>query len=985
MKKRKKDIYIADNRLSSKKPHDSNNSISNLFTEEIANSKATRRSFLKMFGYSFALAGLASCQTKVRKAIPYVINPKEIVPGKANYYASSYINGSDYCSIIVKTREGRPIKIEGNPESNISNGGTSARTQASILELYDTNRFKAPMIGGVETTWDDIDKEITDQLMKLRSFEDKVVLITPTISSPSTIKTIQNFTKRYKNIKWIQYDAVPVSSIIKANKLCFDYNYIPDYRFDKASVIVSFGADFLGSWLNPVEFTHRYSQTRKLSESKKSMSHHIQFESNYTITGGSADKRYQIKPSEEKAILINILADIRSLKNLETVDKVKCNIDTKKIAILLNNKKKKSLVVSSSTDTDNQLLVNAINFELESFHNTINFDRPLLTKQSNSEDFESIIDNTNIKGAIFCNVNPVYNYYDSKKVVDFIKKLHLSVAISASPNETTEIVKYICPDNHYLESWNDIEARHNMFSLSQPVIEKIFNTRQLQDSFLKWSYSNVSFYDFMQENWTSNYFPKQTKYSSKTDFFDKTVQRGVFEISPDIIIPKTEISDIYTIVINNISLNIKESDKPEYILYESIAMGEGNNCSNPWLQELPDPVTKICWDNYAMISPDFSKKLGVKTGQLIKINEFKIPVIIIPGTAENTFSIALGYGRKHKEKSLNKIGVNAYTLADYSNGDMQFNGFVEKVEVLDKDYPLATTQSHHSMEGRAIIRESNFDKYKKNESAGNEIRKKHKKLETAIYRKIEYKGHHWGMAIDLNACTGCSNCVISCQAENNIPVVGKEEVGLSREMHWIRVDRYFSDDNDNPSMSFQPVMCQHCDNAPCENVCPVAATTHSSEGLNQMTYNRCVGTKYCGNNCPYKVRRFNWFNYSDAGTIKGNIQDVAHMMTDLKRLVLNPDVTVRAQGVIEKCSMCVQRIQDGKLQAKLEGRKLKDDDIKTACSQSCPSQAIVFGDMNDPESKISKLLKSKRNYQLLEELYTNPSVNYLTKIRNKKS
>jgi molybdopterin-containing oxidoreductase family iron-sulfur binding subunit len=415
----------------------------------------------------------------------------------------------------------------------------------------------------------------------------------------------------------------------------------------------------------------------------------------------------------------------------------------------------------------------------------------------------------------------------------------------------------------------------------------------------------------------------------------------------------------------------------EVVIYESVGIGNGKLANNPWLQELPDPVAKISWDNFAAVPVAYATENVLKNEDVILVNGIELPVFVQPGQAKDTISVALGYGREIAGKVGEKTGTNLYPSVGTENGTRQYFLTSAKVEkVPGKVFELAISQTHYSMEGRPIVRETTLDEYIKNPVSGNEIKAEHEEKSVTLYEAPVYNGHHWGMAVDLNSCTGCGNCAIACQAENNIQVIGKEQVRNRRIMHWIRIDRYYSENPENPKVSFQPVMCQHCGNAPCENVCPVAATPHSEEGLNQMAYNRCVGTKYCVNNCPYKVRRFNWFQY-----VKNDKFDFASN-SDLGRMVLNPDVTVRSRGVVEKCSMCVQRIQEKKQLAKLEGRPIAEGEIKTACSQSCPGNAIVFGDLENPESRISKLFKDQRNYHLLEELHTLPSVGYLTKVRN---
>jgi molybdopterin-containing oxidoreductase family iron-sulfur binding subunit len=486
--------------------------------------------------------------------------------------------------------------------------------------------------------------------------------------------------------------------------------------------------------------------------------------------------------------------------------------------------------------------------------------------------------------------------------------------------------------------------------------------------------------------------PLQTVHFNPNAFFDHSLQAGVFE--PDIPAPdplaeteasieeEAETGDVFDPA--SLTFGFQGGSGPvEIVLCESHSIGEGRQANNPWLHELPDPVSRICWDNYASLSPKQARELGFENGDMISFENLDLPVHVQAGQAYGTMGIALGYGRQKCGKVGEGVGVNVWPLTSYAVGTTRYVSVTDKPVGTGKKHLLAQTQTHHSMEGRALVREARLSEFKEDPAAGNDLHTQFSEHAESLYPQREYPHHHWGMAIDLSACTGCANCVIACQAENNIPVVGKEEVLRVHEMHWIRIDRYYSGEEDDPEVVFQPVMCQHCDNAPCENVCPVAATNQSSEGLNQMIYNRCIGTRYCNNNCPYKVRRFNWFNYTEAGTLGGNLRDSAGMTQDLRRMVLNPDVTVRSQGVIEKCSFCFQRIQSAKLAAKAENRGLKDEELQTSCSQSCPAKAIVFGDMNDPGSEISKLMESGRRYNLLEEIYTKPSVHYLTKIRNK--
>ncbi len=935
---------------------------------------ASRRDFLKTFGFSLAAASIvASCKRPVEKAIPYLVKPDEVTPGMANYYASSYFDGNEYGSVIVKVRDGRPIKIEGNTLSSISQGGTTARIQASVLNLYDDARFKGPLKGGQEITWEKADEEIGATLSKAKG--SKVVLLSSTIISPSTKKIIEKFAEKQGNVEWIQYDPVSASGILQANKKSFGSAFIPDYRLEKAKVVVSFGADFLGSWLSTVEYTKAYTAARSLQDGRKEMLRHYQFESGMTLSGSNADVRFPIKPSEEGAIVLALYNEIARAKGASVFSGAKSSVDIGELAKELLDHPKQSLVISGSNDENIQLLINGINELLGNYGETIGLDRPLLTKQGVDSDADRLLADLkagNVKALLVWNANPVFDHPKGKEFAESIKKVGLSVSFAERKDETSSVCQYILPETNYLETWNDLEPKAGVFSLAQPTIAPIFNARPVQETLLKWAGEPQKHRDFIQNFWKENQFAAQKEVADFRRFWDKSLQRGVYETTLEN--KSTYSSD----GLSQAASQIKGAASGiEVVLYESIAIGNGKYANNPWLQELPDPVAKISWDNFAAVPVAYAEENGLKNEDVISVNGLELPVFIQPGQANDTISVALGYGREVSGKVGDKTGKNVYPFVGDANGNRQYFVTGAKVEkVSGKTFELAISQTHYSMEGRPIARETTLADYIKNPVSGNEIKAEHEAKSVTLYKEPEYNGHHWGMAVDLNSCTGCGNCAISCQAENNVQVIGKEQVRNRRIMHWIRIDRYYSENPENPKVSFQPVMCQHCGNAPCENVCPVAATPHSEEGLNQMAYNRCVGTKYCMNNCPYKVRRFNWFQY-----VKNEKFDF-NSNSDLGRMVLNPDVVVRSRGVVEKCSMCVQRIQEKKLQAKIDGRPIADGEIKTACAQSCPANAIVFGDLLDPNSRISKLVKEDRSYNLLEELHTLPSVNYLTKVRN---
>jgi MoCo/4Fe-4S cofactor protein with predicted Tat translocation signal len=944
---------------------------------------SSRRDFLKTFGFSIAAASIvASCKRPIDKAIPYLVKPLEVSPGIADYYASSYFEGNEYGSVVVKVRDGRPIKIEGNTLSSVSQGGTSARIQASILNLYDDARFKGPSKKGDEITWEKADEEIITQLAKLKSQGGKVVILSSTIISPSTRELIQKFAEKQGNTEWIQYDPVSASGMLLANLSSFGKSVpdsqaaiIPDYRFNKAKVVVSFGADFLGSWLSTVEYTKGYTAARQLQNGSKEMLRHYQFESGLSLTGSNADVRFPIKPSEEGAIVLALYNAIAKAKGGTVVSGVQSSVDVSELAKDLLENEKRSIVISGSNDVNIQLLINGINQLLGNYGQTIGLDSPLLTKQGIDQKVDSLLADLktgSVKALLVWNANPVFDHPKGKEFAEAIKKVDLSISFAERKDETSAICQYILPETNYLESWNDLEPKAGIYSFSQPTIAPIFNARPPQETLLKWAGTPKKHRDYIQKYWKENQFTKQKNTSDFRSFWNTALQNGVFETVQESKLAYNPDG------LSQAASQIKAATLGiEVVLYESIAIGNGKYANNPWLQELPDPVAKISWDNFAAIPVAYATENGLKNEDVILVNGMELPVFVQPGQAKDTISVAIGYGREVAGKVGEKTGSNLYPAVGTENGTRKYFVTSAKVEkVPEKVFELAISQTHYSMEGRAIVRETTLEEYIKNPVSGNEKQAEDMANSVTLYDAPVYNGHHWGMAVDLNSCTGCGNCAVACQAENNIQVIGKEQVRNRRIMHWIRIDRYYSENPENPKVSFQPVMCQHCGNAPCENVCPVAATPHSEEGLNQMAYNRCVGTKYCVNNCPYKVRRFNWFQY-----VKNDKFDFASN-SDLGRMVLNPDVTVRSRGVVEKCSMCVQRIQEKKQLAKLEGRAIAEGEIKTACAQSCPGNAIIFGDLENPESRISKLFQDKRNYHLLEELHTLPSVGYLTKVRN---
>jgi len=923
----------------------------------------SRRDFLKLVGFSVASAAVvSSCEKPVQRAIPYLIKPEELIPGKANYYASTFYDGTEYCSVVVKVRDGRPIKIEGNHQSPVSRGGTSARVQASVLNLYDEARYKEPVLSGNEISWDEVDSWVTSRLMD----GGNTVLLTPTIISPSTREALRKFLQAHPGARWIQYDEVSASGIREAHMDLFGASIIPGYHFDRAEYILSFDADFLGTWIAPVEFARDYASTRELSTAHPHMSKHVQVESALSMTGSNADERIPVTPRESILMLGAIYNSIAGATGHPPIFTQPSVIKVDELVAGLLAHRGKSLVLSGSNDPDIQKLVAGINMMLGNYASTLDLKQTIQLKQGNDREFEDFVSSLNqgeVDNLIMANVNPIY----SLGGFEAMKKAGFTAYLGSSLNETASACQLICPDHHYLEAWGDAEAVKGSYSLQQPCIHPLFNSRAWQDSLIKWAGESRSYEDLVKFWWENRIAPQEVQ--GDRQWWVNTLQAGYFVSA----LEPTPASTGYTPP--ELTVDPPETDL-SLTLYASVGLNDGRYANNPWLQELPDPVTKVCWDNYLSVSPADAEKLGLQDEMVAILDGIEVPVLIQPGQARGTISLALGYGREKAGKVGDGVGINAFKWVNSKKGSRTYTRDQVKLELSGKTYPIARTQTHHTMEGRPIVRETTLKEYQSDPSAGNHFHLESEAHSQTLYPEAKFDGYHWGMVVDQNKCTGCNNCVVSCIAENNIAVVGKEEVRKRRIMHWMRIDRYFSDQPENPRVFHQPVMCQHCDNAPCENVCPVSATMHSNEGLNQIAYVRCIGTKYCINNCPYRVRRFNWFKYMNNKKFDFN------QNSDLSRLVLNPDVTVRERGVVEKCTLCVQRIQEKKLEAKLEGRPLKDGEVQPACVQSCPSGALVFGNMNDPESEVSKLKREERNYHLLEQLHTLPSIGYLTKVRN---
>lgn len=974
-----------------------------------------RREFLKIMGASMALTTAGCLRRPAQKIVPYAKRPSEIVPGLPNYFASSFSDGVEGFGIVVKTREGRPIKIEGNPDHPMNQGGLSARAHSHVLSLYDPDRLTGPRENllnpgktnkeTVSISFENLDKAVVERLKNT-----KVALLTAGTTSPSTKALIEDFKKAFSARHYVWNNASVGSLLNAAEKSFGRKGAVPKLSLDKADYIVSVDADILGTWLSTTQQQADFAKGRSPG---KEMNKLVAFESLLSLTGANADQRFRIKPSQQLDVVMGLIHSIvikgghtsyasngKAKELLAPFSSVAANIGLdemkfQQVAEDLWSHRGKSLVVAGGLTSQTaqieqlQSAVNWLNDVLGNDGVTVNHSDGTVTQDSFSDLQKMIADleSGEIKTLIIHGLNPLYSLPESFGLRQALrdpentKKEDKKVVIYTGDriDETGAAANFIAPDDHALEKWGDSEFADGVFSIQQPTIRPLYDTRSFEDSLLKWMKdagrggsavsSADSWYDYLKSYWKNNIHSRNRKgigAAGFADFWVELLQAGVFVTSNR---SSSSARPFRLSALQGVKAG-KTAEGYELALYETVGLRDGSLANVSWLQEFPDPVTKICWDNYLCVSPSDAEKEHIKEGQVVELmlgdKKVSVPAHIQPGQADGVLGLAVGYGRKGAGKVADGVGVDAWVLAAVLDGQLVASGLPVKIKVTKKMIPLANVQGHHSMEGRQIVVEQTVGQYQNDVHANI-----HKHKIFSMYAEHEYSGHKWGMVIDQTKCTGCSACIVACQSENNIPVVGKKYVLQGREMHWIRTDRYFVGDPQDPDTVYQPLVCQHCDNAPCEAVCPVAATVHSEEGTNDMIYNRCVGTRYCSNNCPYKVRRFNWFNY-------------VKTVRKPENYAMNPEVTVRARGVMEKCTFCIHRIKDAKNQARVNDTPLVDGDVQTACQQSCPTKAIIFGDLNNPETKVAAEFHNNENntYSLLEEWGTYPAVKYKTKVRN---
>lgn len=970
-------------------------------TEEFDSSMLSgmsRRKFLAVLSASAALTATACSDYRDKgEIIPYNKRPEEVLPGVANYYASTCTECSLACGILIKTREGRPIKIDGNPDHPISKGKICTKGQASILGLYDPERLKEPKYGFDSITWEDADKKIINALNSAIQEGNEISFIVGKIFSPTTKKVLDDFVKKYPTTKVYSYSLISDRNRRNAWLECYGMSEYPSIKWNEAEIILSLDSDFLGNEGNFVENMRLFAEKREVVN-KLDVNRLYVAEGRMSATGMMADYRFRVSPNNQLEFIYALINELSNANvfNIDTyikslVTKYSLNKfgDREKLNYLLKdlsaNKGKSIIHAGETLPKEVHIAVNYLNELLgnSQLYNWENLSSPQIP-ESSVNDIEELINKMNNKKVsvlIHFDVNPVYHLPKDFGYKEALKKVENVVTLTTVENESSSDSQITLPINHMLESWGDAYSTNNTYSTQQPVISPIFNTRQKEAILLTWingnsnSYNDKIYHQYLINNFNEIVYKKKNLLADPKTFWYSVLHDGVVNLegksTPTKFIEKS---------ITNLK-EIKNSNGITLHLTESYFVGDGKFANNGWLQETPHPVTKVTWDNYAAISPKMAKELNVEMNDLIELNingkKINLPVLVQPGMSEKTIHSELGYGRTHAGEVGNDVGFNLIPLM---NKDLSFVLENVTVKKVDGKYKLISTQEHHSLDDtsikdlhlvRKIIQEGTVVQYKKNPKF---LHEEEHKVES-ITREHQYTGNKWVMAIDLNKCTSCSACVTSCNVENNIPVVGKDQVAVGREMQWMRIDRYYSGTPEEPIPSNQPMLCQHCDNAPCENVCPVNATNHSPDGLNQMVYNRCVGTRYCSNNCPYKVRRYNFFNFRD------HFED-AYYENNLTAMVHNPEVTVRSRGVMEKCTFCVQRIMEARSNAIKDGKPLNGNDIKTACQVACPTNAISFGDANDINSEVAKLRKHDLSYHVLEELNVKPNVTYIAKLRN---
>jgi MoCo/4Fe-4S cofactor protein with predicted Tat translocation signal len=953
------------------------------------NDGLSRKSFLQIMGASIALAGLASCRRPVEKILPYHQQPENSVIGNPLYYATAMSFGGYLTGIIAESKEGRPTKLEGNPDQDASMGRSNIFQQASILGLYDPDRARTVSNGSEASDWNAF---VTFCASHFADKNRRVAVLSQANNSQTLARLRRE--SGLNNLTWVTYEPFGDENSLVGHSLAFGRKLRADVHFDKAQVVFALDSDFLNLATNNVENVRRYTDRRRNVETQADQITRLySVETTYSVTGTNADHRLRLKPSDIQAFAY-ALAGKLGVANGYTNHMSSNEFLNTLVADLQAHAGNCVVVAGENMPAEIHAAVAAINTALGNNGVTVSYKEVSHTGEGNQNQalsqLAADLNSGSIDTLVLLGTNPVFNAPADLSMGEAIKKASTVIQVSDYIDETTKNgVSWHIPRAHFLEAWGDGASPSGQASIIQPLIQPLFGAKsEIEVMNAIATGTDKPGYELVRATWVSSLGETGWTTALNDGVIPNTVKADVsVSLNSGLV---TSLSAAMSAV-QEASTELEVSFKPDNHVFD------GRFANNGWLQEFPDPITKITWDNVALVSPATAKELGIKDIYNGKNNEndttlisvtvdgrsVNVPAWILPGHADKAITILCGYGSNVGKVSTG-IGTNMYPL----RGTNSMYAAKASVSANQGSYMIACTQDHHSMEGRPLFREATVAEYQSSpEFAKNMVMVPGKKegdpfaitlFDAQTYPEYEPQ---WGMTIDLNSCIGCGVCTIACQAENNIPVIGKREVSRSREMQWIRVDRYFiGEDVDNPKVVHQPIPCMHCELAPCEQVCPVAATTHSDDGLNQMTYNRCIGTRYCANNCPYKVRRFNFFNYSKIYLEDNNIND-----PEILHMAMNPDVTIRFRGVMEKCTYCVQRINRKKIETKIEtGGSVKpaDGSVVTACQQACPANAISFGDLTDPKSKVAVAKSGPRNYVLLEELNIRPRTSYLARINN---
>jgi molybdopterin-containing oxidoreductase family iron-sulfur binding subunit len=946
-----------------------------------------RRDVLKLMAASAAMAGLSACtKLPTEKIVPYVHPPEQIVAGRPLFYATSMPQAGVATGLLVESHMGRPTKIEGNPEHPGSLGATDIFAQASILTLYDPDRSQTVMYEGRVTSWADFAAAMGNARTRLSMKGAGMCLLTKTITSPTLGAQIKNLLAQYPEAKWHQYEPCGGDSAREGARLAFGKPVNTVYHFDQADVIVSLDADFLSTGPGHVRYARDFASRRDLSAGPSSMLNRLYVaESMTTNTGAVSDHRLPLRSADidDLARQLAVLAGISVPPSANASSKIRSEWVSAVWRDLAAHRGSSLVIAGEHQPAFVHALAHGINAALGNVGKTVVYTESLEPNPVNQfESLRELVNDLNA-GKVDCLIilggNPAYDAPADFDFASALQKAKLRVHQGLYKDETEELCHWHAPAAHYLESWSDARAFDGTVGIIQPLISPLYDGHSAHEVIALFTGDAAkSGHDLVRSYWQGQRTEKGKAFEA---LWETSLHDGVLAGTALPAISVTPRADLASQ--GGAQVAQGDADALEVVFRPDPAIGDGEFSNNSWLQELPKPITRLTWDNAAMISPATAQQLGLTTGDYVTLRlagrEMHAGVYMVPGHADNSITLHLGYGRRLGGSVGTGPGFNSYLLRNSSGVGMARGLQIEKT---GQKYYFASTQQQYTIDteghpaeeesgaafNRDLVRIATFDEFQKNPSfAKNPEEERTKDL--TIYPGYKYEGYAWGMSIDLNRCIGCNACVVACQSENNIAVVGKDQVARGRAMHWIRIDTYFRGNLESPEVYYEPLPCMQCENAPCEYVCPVGATTHSSEGLNDMTYNRCVGTRYCSNNCPYKVRRFNFYLYSDYKTpsLYG---------------MRNPNVTVRSRGVMEKCTYCVQRINAAKIRSEVENRTIREGEIVTACQSVCPAEAIVFGNVNDPASRVSKLKAQTRNYGLLEELNTRPRTTYLARVRN---